>query len=134
MRSQSAALARGRLAAESRMRATCKIERKSGESTSNQGVVTATWGAIYEGKCRITDFNAFPSTPDVGGQIATVNQPRVLVPFSAPEFAPGDRVTIISDPDNAANVSKVLRVVAERVKGQEVQRHLIVEDFQSGVL
>lgn len=126
-------LKRGRAHAESRMRATCRIERTSGETTSPKGVVTTLWASVYEGKCRLTDFNAFPSTPVVGGAQITVNQPRVLVPVSSPEFLPGDRITILTDPDNHANVNKVLRVIVERVKSGEVQRHVIVDDFQSGV-
>lgn len=131
--------------AESRMRATCEIERWAGETTVG-GVATDTYAPIYpapewpddhphaDGKCRMTDFNAHPSTPEVAGANVVVNQPRVLIPTGAPKVIPGDRVRILTDPDNPVVPGTVLHVAGVRGKSQEIQRHLICDDLQTGQL
>lgn len=116
-----------------RMSATCKVERKAGQSTDRStGKVTTLWTEIYDGPCRLTDFNAHPSTPEVAGQTLTVNQPVVLIPTSSSRVMPGDRVTIATDPDNPVNAGETFRVIAVRDKSQEKQRHLICNHFQDG--
>lgn len=133
MRLQRVALARGRQAAESRMRATCKIERP-GAATANAstGVVSATLTSIYTGKCWITDFNAHPSVFDLAGAQVSINQPIVKLPVTAAVIRVGDQITITADPDNSANVNKVFRVVAIRSKAQETARNLICDEIQQG--
>src|SRR5690554_6504584 len=116
MRRQAAALTRGRQASESRMRATCKIERPGAAATNaSTGVVSATLTAIYTGKCWITDFNAHPSTFDLVGAQVSINQPILKVPTSAPVIRVGDQITVTADPDGT-NAGKVFRVVAIRSK------------------
>lgn len=125
-------LARGRQAAESRMRATCKIERPGAATTNaSTGVVSATLTSIYTGKCWITDFNAHPSVFDLAGAQVSINQPIVKLPVTAAVIRVGDQITITADPDGS-NANKVFRVVAIRSKGQETARNLICDEIQQG--
>lgn len=125
-------LGKGRQAAESRMRATCKIERPGAATTNaNTGVVSTTLTSVYTGKCWITDFNAHPSTFDLVGAQVSINQPIVKVPTSAAAIRVGDQITITADPDGT-NANKVFRVVAIRSKSQETARNLICDEIQQG--
>ena len=119
--------------AESRMRATCKIERPGDVTTDpTTGAVLPTLTQVYCGKCWVTDFNAHPSVFDSVGAQVSINQPTVRLPVSAPTVRVGDQVSITADLDNAQNAGKVFRVVAVRSKGQETARNLICDEIQQG--
>lgn len=126
-------LAQERAYAEARMRATCRITRPGATVTDDNGDTSTPSTFVYEGKCQLVDFNAHPSTPDVGGASVVVNQPRVLLPVSAAVNQPNDLVEILTDPDNPGLIGLVVVVNAIRRKAQEKSRHLICSDFQSGV-
>lgn len=115
------------------MRATCVIERKSGESTVG-GVVTPTWDEIYNGKCELTDFSSHPIEREVVGATVTTSAPSLRIPVSAPVVAINDRVRITSDPDNPDLVGLTVYVAEVRRKSMEKSRRITVTDFQSGVI
>lgn len=126
-------LAELRIHAESKMRATCVIERKSGEATVG-GVVTTTWTEIYDGKCELTDFDSHPMEREVVGGTLTASSPSLRLPVSAPVVAINDRVRITSDPDNPTLVGLTVYVSGIRRKGMEKSRRITVTDQQSGVI
>lgn len=119
--------------AESRMRATCKIDRPTGESTSSTGVVTTTWTQVYAGKC----YSRYPglaheSNRDSAGAQVVESRLVVRIPFGT-VIRPGDRVTITADQDNPQLAGVVLRVASIDDQSQATAQRLLVEDFQSGV-
>lgn len=138
-------LSDGRALAESRMTSACVIERTTGQIIKNSaGDDVAEWVQVYpdpewptdhphaDGKCRVTDFNAHPSTPELVGQKITINQPRVLVPVSSPLVKVGDRITVLTCPENPVLAGSVFLVVAIRTKAQETNRNLLCDQVQSG--
>lgn len=128
-----AGLAELRVHAESKMRATCVIERQSGETTVG-GVVTATWAEVYDGKCELTDFDSHPIEREVAGATVSMSAPSLRVPVSAPEVAINDRVRITSDPDNPDLVGLTAYVSGVRRKSMEKSRRITVSETQSGVI
>ena len=129
----TAGLAELRHYAESRMRATCVIERKTGETTT-AGVVTPTWTTIYEGKC----YSRYPglaqeANRDVSGATVTESRLIVRIPLGA-ACKPGDRVTIAADPDNPQMAGTVLLVESTDDQSQATAQRLLCSDPQSGVI
>lgn len=127
-------LAELRVHAESRMRGTCVIERPTGTSTDDDGVVTPSFEPVYEGKC----YTRYPglaqeANREVGG--ATVVESRIVVrvPFG-PICRPGDRVTITGDLDNPQLAGAVYQVESIDDQSQSTAQRLLCTDFQSGVL
>ena len=98
----SALILQGRQTAESLMRDTCVVERRSGQVTDPvTGVVSDAWVTLYEGRCKVQGRSAVASEPSAGGHVFTVEQLMVHLPVSA-ESRTDDRVTILSaelDPD-----------------------------------
>ena len=129
----AAGLAELRQHAESKMRATCVIERQSGETTIG-GVVTPTWTEVYDGKCELTDFDSHPMELEVVGGTLTTSSPSLRLPVSAPVVAINDRVRITGDPDNPTLVGLTVYVSGIRRKGMEKSRRITVTDQQSGVI
>jgi hypothetical protein len=102
--SVSAALLRGRAAAEALMQDTCTIRRGSGETTDpDTGIITPTYGdAIYEGKCRVQQRTATASAQQPGEAYVLMLQLEVQLPMSVVGLEVGDEVTItasVHDPD-----------------------------------
>lgn len=129
----AAGLAEMRQHAESRMRATCIIERKTGETTVG-GVVTPTWTEVYVGKCELTDFSSHPIEREVNGATVTTSSPSLRLPVSAPVVKVNDRVRITSDPDNPDLVGLTVYVTEIRRKSLEKSRRITVSDQQTGVI
>lgn len=129
----AAGLAELRIHAESKMRATCVIERKSGETTDG-GVVTSTWDEVYSGKCELTDFSSHPIEREVNGATITTSAPSLRVPVSAPVVKINDRVRITDDADNPDLVGLALYVTEVRRKSMEKSRRITVSDQQTGVI
>lgn len=113
------------------MRATCKIERKSGQSVSG-GKTTPTYEQIYSGKC-YTRYPglAWEQTPEVAGQPLVTSRLVVRIPFGSVS-RPGDLVTITADPDNPQLVNTVLRVESIDDQSQATAQRLICTDQQRG--
>lgn len=93
---------RGRLAAESLMIDTCRVERATGEVTDPEtGVVTDGWETVYSGKFKLAGNQAQATAPQAGGHAFTVEQVMVHLPVSS-KCQVDDRVTIteaVLDPD-----------------------------------
>lgn len=127
------ALQHGRAAFLRRMRGTCQIDRPTGTTDDGKGGVTETLIAVATAPCYIRYPGlAHESTFDVAG--ASVSQSRVVVrvPFGT-VYRPGDRVTVLSDPDNPQLVGTVLRVASIDDMSQATAQRLLCEDNQSGV-
>lgn len=127
-------LAELRVHAESRMRGTCVIERPAGTTTDDDGVVTATFETVYEGKC----YTRYPglaqeANREVGG--ATVVESRIVVriPFGT-IHRPGDRVTITADLDNPQLAGAVYRVESIDDQSQATAQRLLCSMPQSGAI
>jgi hypothetical protein len=128
--------------ARERMRATCTIDRPGVVVTAPDGEVTCpatriypapTWGSShpdYRGPCYFRyPGMAFEQTPQAGGQVFTLSRGVVKVPFGV-AFMTGDVVTVVSDPDNAAMVGKVLRVGSVGDQSQATAQRLLCDEYQ----
>lgn len=122
----------GRTAAERLMVDTCAITRSGGADTfdPDTGEYTTPAGTtIYAGACQVqlTDsLNA--STPDVGGEAATISRLVVKVPMSVEDVQVDDVVTITAsllDPDL---VGRRYRVASRFAKTFATARRLEVEE------
>lgn len=139
-------LARGRRAAIARMRATCIIERPGADETDDDGNVTTTFTQVYpdpewpddhphaDGKC----YSRYPGlaweqTPEVAGATIVSSRLVVRIPFGA-VIRPGDRVTILADPDNPQMAGTKLRVESIDDQSQATAQRLITTDYQSGAM
>lgn len=123
----------GRDAFLRRMRGTCQIDRPTGTTGDGKGGVTETLESVATVPCYIRYPGlAYESTYDSAG--ASVSQSRVVVrvPFGV-VYRPGDRVTVLSDPDNPQLVGTVLRVASIDDMSQATAQRLLCEDNQAGV-
>lgn len=124
-------LALGRAAVLARMRGTYLVEREDGFTEGElPGQIIPKWVKIWEGPgyARYPGL-AFEERPVVGGFQFTVSRIVVRVPFG-PVFRPGDRVTVISDPDNTQLNGTQLRVASIDDQSQSTAQRLLCEDFQ----
>ncbi|MFF0823059.1 DUF6093 family protein [Micromonospora haikouensis] len=98
-----AVLARGRAAAEARMRDACRIRRATGETTDDDGNVIRTYGPdLYVGKCRVQQTSAQAAQEDVGEDFQLMLRLEVHLPMSVTGLEVGDEVTVTAsqhDPD-----------------------------------
>lgn len=86
--------------AESLMTARCVVRRAAGTTTDpDTWEVTRDYTLVYEGRCKPQTYEAFETTPDVGGATLTVQRSRVDFPVGP--FAPevGDIITITDSRD-----------------------------------
>ena len=128
----AAGLAELRAHAASRMRATCKIERKSGQSTNSDGVTSTTFTQVYSGACYLRYPGlAQEAVRDVAGAQVVESRIVVRIPFGT-VCKPGDRVTITADPDNSQLVNTVLRIESIDDQSQATAQRLLCSDLQSG--
>lgn len=101
--SLTAALQRGRQAAESLMVDSCLIRRVTGKTTDNTtGVVTPTYATIYQGKCRVQQKAPVAKPADVGQAAVWLQRLELLVPMAVTGVASNDEVQItasVLDPD-----------------------------------
>lgn len=115
------------------MRGTCIIERPTGTTTDDDGVVVTTFETVFEGKC----YTRYPglaqeANREVAG--ATVVESRIVVriPFGT-IHKPGDRVTITADLDNPQLAGTAFRVESIDDQSQATAQRLLCSDLQSGV-
>lgn len=94
-------LARGRSLAERLMTDRCTIQRKTGETTDDDGTITPVYASVYTGKCRVQQPGGQAAQTDAGENYQLLLRLEVQVPVSVVDLEPGDRVTITasSDPD-----------------------------------
>ena len=98
---RDALIARGRRAAEIGMRDTCTIRRRVGETTDKDtGAVTATWSALYSGKCRIQQPQPIARPQDVGEDFLLIAQLEIQLPVVGTEgLVVADEITIATSVD-----------------------------------
>lgn len=118
-----------------RMRGTCVIGRPTGDQdTDPDGVVTAVYETIYEGRCYVrTPGLAQESAREING--GTVVEARVIVrvPFGV-RYLPGDRVRILTDLDNPTLVGDQYRVESVDKQSMGTAQRLLCTNAQTGEL
>jgi hypothetical protein len=100
----------GRRRAEALMLDTCRIRAITGNSTDpSTGAVTPTYGSVlYQGKCKLQNQRAFPSTPDAGEHQFTTTPNDLHLPVTAPStVTTGVEITASVAP---LNVGRTFRV------------------------
>lgn len=107
-----AAVLRGRRHAEAQMVDTCTVRPISGETTDpDTGVVTPILGAaVYAGKCKLQSQKPFPSTPDAGEHVWTVEPLYLHLPVVGSEQVRVGHEVLITGSADPANVGRVFRV------------------------
>lgn len=127
------------------MRATCVIERKTGQIDDGRGGVTTVWEQVYPDHSWPADhpdaagpcYTRYPglaneSTFDSAGASVVQSKLVLRVPFGV-AFRPGDRATILADIDNPQMAGTVLRVASIDDMSQATAQRLLCEDNQAGV-
>lgn len=129
------ALKRGRAAFESRCRATCSIERSTGESViDDYGREYPEVIMVYDRlPCYLSyDGVPFESTYDLAG--VSVTQGRIeLVTATGRDIAVDDVVEVLEDPDNPLLVGTRYRVASRVPRSQATRQRVLLEDNQKGV-
>lgn len=115
-----------RQAAESRMRATCKIERPGAATSDDDGnPVSQSYTQIYAGKCRLHYPGIpFPEEAEIAGADRPTRPQHLSIPFGTTVQA-DDRVTITADPDTPQNVGTVLRVTEPSNPSQATAQRIL---------
>lgn len=107
----TAALLRGRAAAEALMVDTCTIRRKTGETTDpDTGVITPTLTTIYTGKCRIQQQSGIARPADVGQANVFLSRLELQIPMAVTGVDSDDEAVIdtsVNDPDLVGRVFHV---------------------------
>lgn len=118
-----------------RMRARCHIERPEGVDEDGKGGAAGRLVTVGqpETPCYLRYPGlAFETNLDLAGSRVAQSRVVIRVPFGA-IYRPGDRVTILSDPDNPQLVGTVYRVASIDDMSQATAQRLLCEDNQSGV-
>lgn len=141
----SRVLQRGRAQTEARMTASAVVVRKTGTEVDDYGREVITTKQIYpnpdwpadhphaDGKCYFRYPGlAFASVFDSAG--VTVTQSRLVgrFPFGV-EFAVGDVVTIVTDPNNPNLAGTELMVASVDDQSQATAQRVLLDDNQKGV-
>ena len=109
--SATAAVLRGRKAAESLMLDQCTITRPGEVVTDPEtGDVTNTSIEVYSGKCKVQSKDSATATPEAGEHQFTVVSRQVHIPANAADVRDGDVVTLTASALNAFTVGKQYRV------------------------
>lgn len=126
-------LQRGRDAFARRMRGTCDVRRPNGTTPDGRGGETPILEPVSGNlPCYVRYPGlAHESTFDSAGVSVPQSRVVVRVPFGA-IYRPGDRITILSDPDNPQLVGTVLRVASIDDMSQATAQRLLCEDNQAG--
>lgn len=123
------ALARGRAAAEKRMRDRCLIERKTGRTFSDStGQYTDVWTTVYTGPCRIKKAGA-SNDVTTGEAELTLRKYGLDIPWdTTTEVRREDRATVTQCTDDAWVVGRPMEVIDVGYSGASTARRLIIED------
>jgi len=107
---------RGRRQAEAIMDDTCRIRAVTGHGPADPdtAVVPTTYGPpVYEGRCKLQSQRPFPSTPDAGEHLYTVNPLYLHLPVEGTAgVVTGLVAEILTCPSDPANVGRIFRVKA----------------------
>lgn len=124
-----AALAAGRIAAESLMVDTCIIDRPGEPVTDDDGVVSPSYTPVYSGPCKVQQTLAQSSSPEAGGAVFTVQGARVDLPVGVGPVATGDRVRMVTAASNPDLVGNVYRLVELFEKSWQTAQRTRVEEL-----
>jgi hypothetical protein len=102
----------GRRRAEALMLDTCRIRAVTGNTTDpGTGVVTPTYGPVlYQGKCKLQNQRAFPSTPDAGEHQFTTTPNELHLPVTVPATVTTSVLVEITAAVDPVNVGRKFRV------------------------
>jgi hypothetical protein len=109
---------------------TCRIQRVTGTTTDPvTGVVSSTYGTVYEGRCKIQRFRGtFPSNPAAGEHSWTVAPIELHVPVAGTAaIGTGDLVVVTASFD-PLNVGREFRVRTHDRKSLQSALRLAVEE------
>ena len=128
----AAALPELRAQAESLMRDSCVVERRTGRVMDDTSLeYVDSWSRVYEGRCRVQVAATQPAEEVVGGRAFVVTDAVVQLPVGPVDFADDDRVTVTSTAYDPALVGVVLSVTSREVKTHPVMRRLHVSEVRS---
>ncbi len=139
------ALDRGRAAFIDRMRATCIIDRPVDKTIDDDGRSSIAYAQVYpdpawspghphaDGKCYVRYPGvAFETNRASAGVTIVDSRVIVRIPFGT-VHRPGDRVRILTDPDNPQLVGTRYRVASIDDQSQATAQRLLCSDYQAGV-
>ena len=128
----AAALPELRAQAESLMRDSCVVERRTGRVMDDATLeYVDSWSRVYEGRCRVQVAATQPAEEVVGGRAFVVTDAVVQLPVGPVDFADDDRVTVTFTAYDPALVGVVLSVTSREVKTHPVMRRLHVSEVRS---
>jgi len=126
----AARLARGRAMAESLMTDTCRIRKRTGETTDAAGRVTPTYVTVYEGRCRFQARGLTGESARAGEQTVDVLRLELQVPVSVTGVRTNHEVVCLTSVDPEL-VGRVMRVAQEFVKTHATARRFPLEEGTS---
>lgn len=108
------ALTSGRVAAERLMRAQLRVVRETGEIVfdpdgTNERRETV---VVYEGRGKIQSYEGHEQPVSAAGQATIQLRTRVDTPVGSGPFIPGDKVTVLANPDDTLLEGVELRIAA----------------------
>ena len=108
------ALLAGRAAAERLMRATVRVEREVGQIVYDPDGTNPRRETllIYEGRGKIQSYEGHEQPVSAAGQARTLVRTRVDVPVGSGTFIPGDKVTVLENPDDPSLEGVELKISA----------------------
>ena len=108
------ALLAGRAAAETLMRAMVRVERETGQITFDPDGTNPRRETllIYEGRGKVQSYEGHEQPVSAAGQARTLVRVRVDVPVGSGTFIPGDKVTVLGNPDDPQLVGVELKISA----------------------
>lgn len=130
----TAALARGRAAAERMMVDTVTIDRADGTTARDPdtGAETPNYGAaLYSGKARIQQRAAVSQEDEGAGRTVTTLRLELQLPTSVTGLQVDDRVTVNTAAHDADLVGRVFRVSALHHKTHATARRVAIEEATS---
>jgi hypothetical protein len=128
-----AVLARGRAAAERRMRDECAFRRKTGTTTDKvTGQITPTYAAGYTGRCRVKHTSPQGSPAEAGEAVVVMLSLEVHIPMSGtPAPQVGDECVITASEGDPGLVGKVFVVETPHRHSDATARRLGVKERTS---
>lgn len=117
--------------AESMMVDACRITRLVDAWTTDPATgrdVPAPPAVIYEGKCKVTSYQPYETTPEVGGMTEVLQRYYVHVPVTAGPFEIGDLITITAGANDPTTLDRTFRVAGLHEKTWQTAQRLLVDE------
>lgn len=111
---------------------TCLIQRRTGETTDDDGNVTPTFVTVYSGKCKVHQQSVQARAADPGEAYVLMVRRELHLPVATSGgIRAGNEVTIIVSANAPDLVGRVLVVRDEAAKSAATARRLGVEERTS---